>query len=430
MKKLSYILLGAIIMLTSTVYAVQISVPSATGSGRLLQSLTNGTYAPASLIAGSNVTISTTTSTITISATGGGGGSPAGSSGDVQFNDSGSFGGSSNLFWDKTNNRLGIGSTSPFSTLSIASTTYNYVNPLLTVATSTDPYGVLFTVSATSTVETTNQPQEDVGVRVGIGTNDYYGYNGLLDHLTVRGRINSTWMQMICQGVQMPALTADGHFTACPNFYFAEDNAALTALLNSSGTSYNRISTVGATDNDGAGVFATGAFNGWLTFASSTPTFEVNYRIRNSTATTSQYFVGFTNIGVSGTLYENAPSNGCYFTASSTQANWIAVCRVTGASNITMVDTGIASTSVTGGTDGTGYQFRRMRITADDTSARFFIQENNTSNFVKVAEISTNYPTNVLLNAGMYFGNVTGNSTAGFDFFNTKFWFKDMLPTL
>lgn len=416
-------------MLASTVYAVQISVPSASGSGKLLQSLTNGTYSPAALIAGSNVTISTTTSTITISSTGGSG-SPGGSSTNVQFNNSGSFGGSSNFIWDNITNRLGIGSSTPFATVGIASTTYNYVNPLLLVSTSTHPYGVLLNVSATSSVETTNLPLEDVGVRVGIGTNNYYGYGGLLDHLNVQGRINSTWMNTTCQAVQMPALTADGHFTACPNFYFAEDNAAATSLVNSSGMSYTRVSTVGATDNDGAGVFATGAFNGWLTLASSTPVFEVNYRIRNSNATTSQYFVGFVNIGVSGALYESAPSNGCYFTASSTQANWIAVCRVTGAANITMVDTGIASTSVTAGTAGTGYQFRRMRIIADDTSARFFIQENNTANLVKVAEISTNYPTNTLLNAGMYFGNITGNTDAGFDFFNIKFWFKDMLPSL
>jgi hypothetical protein len=427
MKKLSYILLGAIIMLAGTVYAVQISVPSANGSGMLLQSLTNGTYAPASLIAGSNVTISTTTSTITISSTGGSG-SPAGSSGNVQFNDSGSFGGSNNLFWNKINNRLGIGSTSPFSTLSIASTTYNYVNPLLTIATSTDPYGVLFTVNATSTVETTNQLQEDVGVRVGIGTNDYYGYGGLQEHLTVNGKINSTWMQTICQSVQLPALSADGHFTACPSLYFAEDNQAVTANGVSNGIGWNRVNA--QLNDDGAGVFATGAFNGSLTFASSTPTFEVNYRIRNTISTTSQYYVGFTNVGISGSLFENAPSNGCYFTASSTQANWIAVCRITGASNITMINTGVASTSVTGGTEGNAYQFRRMKIIADDTSARFFIQIDNTANFVKVAEISTNYPTNTLLNAGMYFGNVTGNSDSGFDFFNIKFWFKDMLPAL
>jgi hypothetical protein len=45
----------------------------------------------------------------------GGGGSPGGSDGQVQFNSSGSFAGSSNFFWDDTNNRLGIGTSSPSS---------------------------------------------------------------------------------------------------------------------------------------------------------------------------------------------------------------------------------------------------------------------------------------------------------------------------
>ena len=45
---------------------------------------------------------------------------PAGSDGYIQYNNSGAFGASSNLFWDKTNNRLGIGTSSPTSTLTIS----------------------------------------------------------------------------------------------------------------------------------------------------------------------------------------------------------------------------------------------------------------------------------------------------------------------
>src|ERR1700722_2362197 len=47
------------------------------------------------------------------------GGSPAGSSGYVQFNNSSSLGGDSNLFWDNTNKRLGIGTTSPGAELQV-----------------------------------------------------------------------------------------------------------------------------------------------------------------------------------------------------------------------------------------------------------------------------------------------------------------------
>ncbi len=43
----------------------------------------------------------------------GGGGSPGGLDGEIQYNDSGSFGATSSFFWDKANERLGIGTSSP-----------------------------------------------------------------------------------------------------------------------------------------------------------------------------------------------------------------------------------------------------------------------------------------------------------------------------
>ncbi len=57
--------------------------------------------------------------------TGGGGGSPGGTNGAVQFNNSGSFGGNaSQFYWDNTNSKLGIGTSSPSGkiTVSYAST--------------------------------------------------------------------------------------------------------------------------------------------------------------------------------------------------------------------------------------------------------------------------------------------------------------------
>lgn len=43
----------------------------------------------------------------------GGGGTPGGSSGQIQFNNSGAFGGASQLYWDSTNSRLGLFTSSP-----------------------------------------------------------------------------------------------------------------------------------------------------------------------------------------------------------------------------------------------------------------------------------------------------------------------------
>lgn len=65
------------------------------------------------LVAWTNVTITTnaSTDTITISASGGGGWSPGGSDTQVQFNDGGAFGGDDTFLWDKTANVLTIGKT-------------------------------------------------------------------------------------------------------------------------------------------------------------------------------------------------------------------------------------------------------------------------------------------------------------------------------
>ena len=46
---------------------------------------------------------------------------------------------------------VGIGSTTPWGLLSLADATYNYDHPLFTIATSSDAFGTLFSVSATTT---------------------------------------------------------------------------------------------------------------------------------------------------------------------------------------------------------------------------------------------------------------------------------------
>ena len=51
--------------------------------------------------------------------TGGTGGTPAGSNGEIQFNNSGAFGATPDLHWDNTNDRLGIGINSPLHAIDI-----------------------------------------------------------------------------------------------------------------------------------------------------------------------------------------------------------------------------------------------------------------------------------------------------------------------
>ena len=71
---------------------------------------------------------------------GGSGSTPGGSSGQIQFNSSNTFGGASNLFWDSTSNRLGIGTSSPFGELSVATPNgaSGSVTTLFAVASSTN----------------------------------------------------------------------------------------------------------------------------------------------------------------------------------------------------------------------------------------------------------------------------------------------------
>jgi hypothetical protein len=75
-------------------------------NGQLL--IGNGSgFSLATLTAGSNITITNSSGGITIASTGGGGGTPGGSNTQVQFNNSGSFGGSANFTWDGTNVQIG-----------------------------------------------------------------------------------------------------------------------------------------------------------------------------------------------------------------------------------------------------------------------------------------------------------------------------------
>jgi hypothetical protein len=98
------------------------------------------------VVAGTNVTVSKSNGVATVSATGGGGGgTPAGSTGEIQYNNAGAFGASANLAWDNTAVQLNIGAPSlPTGKLNVkGSGTLTTVNTRLTNSGNTELVKVL-----------------------------------------------------------------------------------------------------------------------------------------------------------------------------------------------------------------------------------------------------------------------------------------------
>jgi hypothetical protein len=96
----------------------------------------------------------------------GAGSSPAGSNGQIQFNNGGSFGALVGSFWDSTNKFFGHGTTSPFATLSVNGAA-GQTSPLFVIASSTAGF-------ATSTAFQIDQNGNTMlgfnGARFSIGT--------------------------------------------------------------------------------------------------------------------------------------------------------------------------------------------------------------------------------------------------------------------
>lgn len=259
-----------------------------------------------------------------------------------------------------------------------------------------------------------------VGIEHAIG---YYRSGRLFGALTIKGLFfQEEWNQVDCSSlVGATQISADG-LTGCDGFAFYEDGTGTLTSTANGGMVYGRLGT--SATADGAGVFLNAPTNGFLIMATSTPVFEATARIHSvqNQGTTTQTFIGFTNIATAGTTYETAPTAGCFFTASTTQANWRAICRTSLAAQ-TNVDTGIASSTVTTG-DGVPYRFM---IEADTTGAKFYMQTIEAGNLNQVASITTNVPTTTAMNAGVHFGRAQGVTSIGVDVYDMNVGWRKML---
>ena len=104
---------------TSGTLTVNIPTASGTNTGKLSNTdWTTFNGKQAALVSGTNIKTINGSSVLgagdlTVS------GTPAGVTGNIQFNNAGAFGGENNLFWDDTNNRLGVNTTTPGNALDI-----------------------------------------------------------------------------------------------------------------------------------------------------------------------------------------------------------------------------------------------------------------------------------------------------------------------
>jgi hypothetical protein len=323
--------------------------------------------------------------------------------------------------------RVAIGTTTATGTLAVQSPSLGQ-----TVAQFFSNMGstTMAVLTATSTVQHASALAgfaQDSLARVVIGINPLVGYyrsGKLFGALTVSGPIyQEGWDQVDCsQLVGATAIAADG-LTGCDGFAFYEDGTETLTATTEGGNVFARLST--SLTNGGAGVFVNAPSTGAYIFATSTPKLEITARMHTmqNWGTSTRAYIGFTNIASAGTAYEIEPTIGCYFTASSSLANWQAVCRTSAAAQ-TVVDTGVASTTAAGTGNGRPYRFF---IEADSVEAKFFIQSSEAGNLTQVAGITTTYPSTNALNAGAHFGGPTGVAARGIDIYDMNFAWRKVL---
>jgi hypothetical protein len=244
-------------------------------------------------------------------------------------------------------------------------------------------------------MSTTTTVHDKLPYRFAIGAYSYKGYP-LVDQLYVNGRINTgDWIQEFCTSSfgEFTTISADT-LRGCGRYAFVEDTQGIITMT---GLDFRIEPGVGgiagaAAASDGMGI---AMLSGALTPGTTTPVFETVVKLGNTINTTSTIFIaGFTNYSGVSADYAIYPTDGCYFTASSSQANWRAVCSsaLAGAS-MTIQDTTVAST--TGGGGGDDLRYVGMRIELNGTQAVFYMKQGN-GNWVKTNTINTTQPDNAL----------------------------------
>lgn len=277
-----------------------------------------------------------------------------------------------------TNGNVGIGTTTPWATESIASSTYNgnIGVPVWAAATSTTLLGELASIFGTTTLSTNTGGLQrfDSGVRFKIGNNTV-----TYDQLAVNGRISSTWQNSGCDMFTMvPTATADT--LICNQIWFDEGtDASITSItagstLNTRGA---RITVTSGTTADNGSLRA-GPTLSTSYLATSSPVIDVAIGPLTTVSTTTGAIIGWADSAT-------VPTAGCIVSATTT-ATYQALC-LNGAGGVTQINTGFATSS----------EFTRIRAEFNNTSFVVYGKTSPQAAIVKVATITTNIPTSATL---------------------------------
>lgn len=325
-----------------------------------------------------------------------------------------------------TNGNIGIGTSSPFATLSVnskKSTVDEYNTPIFSFGSSdgTAP----FSYWATSSVLTMSGllGNAEWGGRLGIGVSRHFTYPTLLD-TDFNGRWqNVGWVHQPCETPTGLFGTGGQAVTGCAGYIYEVGGASAlgglypTVATGTAVTYYHFGGpNSGVTGTTWGNVF--GVYTGdlgqstWLSLGSSTPVMETVARINTPAATTTHFVIGFDSRSVrngSTATIGLEPATGCFFMASTSLANWQAIAAVSAASR-TIYDTGIASTSNSSAVGS----FYRFRIEGQSGSCAFYIETPSVS-MKKVAVLSTTTPSaTTAMWAGLTIGRYTATGKTQF----------------
>lgn len=264
---------------------------------------------------------------------GGGSGSPGGSTGQLQYNNAGAFGGAAGLVWDSANSRLGFGTTSPWAQVAIATTTSDPAVPVLSISGDSDPQNQLLTIIASSTGNALGITRS---VAQGNARAIFGPIVGSFATLFTNGPIASSWDNRVCDNFNFLAqIAADTNFI-CGFIYFNETTAATLNLVTTDTNGHLATALAvasGITADSGELVLDSVIGTG---IGTTTPVLEVTTGSFATVSSTTSTVIGFNNSLVS-------PTFGCYVIATSTP-NYQALCQTSGAA-ITQVNTGIATST-------------------------------------------------------------------------------------